>query len=161
VTVGWSKVCGHSTQCAVLLLSVNGVLLSCGLRRQRNVGSCSVAENRFVCLLSLAPSVMVTQNCQLTASEDNYQLYSFQNVFKTCYLLNYMPVSSFEIAEILKMLLLMGFSKTYIWSEPFVSVICYCTVFEENSFISAYLMTLLISMLASRVLWKNFSTFCM
>jgi hypothetical protein len=83
-------VCGHSTQCAVLLLSVNGVLLSCGLRRLRNVGSCSVAENRFVCLLSLAPSVVVTQNCQLTASEDNYQLRSFQNIFKTCYLLNYL-----------------------------------------------------------------------
>jgi len=55
-------VCGHSTQCTVLLLSVNTVLLPCGLRSSRNDGSTSVAENRFVCLLSLAPSVTVTRN---------------------------------------------------------------------------------------------------
>jgi len=64
-------VCGQSTQCTVLLLSANGVLLPFAQWRLRNDGSTSVAENRFVCLLSLAPSVTVTQNCHLSASEDN------------------------------------------------------------------------------------------
>ena len=59
---GWSVVCGHSTQCAVLLLSANGVLLPCALWRFRKYRSWSVAVNRFVCLLSLAPSVTITHN---------------------------------------------------------------------------------------------------
>jgi hypothetical protein len=75
-------VVGHSTQCTVLLLSVNGVLLPCGLRRLRNDGSSSVAENRFLSLLSLAPSVTITQNCHLSASEDKCQLFCFHDVLK-------------------------------------------------------------------------------
>ena len=118
-------------------MSVNEVLPSCVLRRMHNDDSCSVAENSFVCLLSLAPSVTLTQTCHLAASEDNYQLCSFQNVFKTCYLLNYKLVSSCEITEIFKILWLIDFSKNYICSESFISVICYCTVFEEDSFIPA------------------------
>ena len=73
-------VSGHSTECTVLLLSVNGVLPPCGLWRLRNDGSSS--ENRFACLRSLAPSVNLTENCHLSASEDKHQLFCFQNVLK-------------------------------------------------------------------------------
>ena len=55
-------VCGHSTHCTVFALSVNGVLLPCGLGRLRNNDSSSVAEDRYVSLLSLALSVMLTHN---------------------------------------------------------------------------------------------------
>jgi len=75
--------------------------------------------------------------------------------FKTCYLLNYMLISAFERAEIFKLLWLMEYSKIDVWSETFISGICYCTVLEEDSFILTYLMALRISLLASRMHWKN------
>jgi hypothetical protein len=71
-------VCGHTTEWTVLLLSVNGVLLPSGLWRLRNDGSST--ENRFACLRSLTPSVNLTQNCHVSASEDKYQMLCFQNV---------------------------------------------------------------------------------
>ena len=74
-------VCWHSTQCTVLSLSVNEVMLQSVLRRLRHDGSSSVAV-KFVCILSLAPSVNVTQKCRLSASKDTYQLCCLQNVLK-------------------------------------------------------------------------------
>ena len=75
--------------------------------------------------------------------------------FKTCYLLHYTLISAFDIAENFKMLWLMEFSKNEVWTEMFISGMCYSIVFEEESLIPAYLMALLISMLPSCVLWKN------
>jgi hypothetical protein len=60
-----------------------------------------------------------------------------------------MLVSAFEIAEDFRLFWLMEISKN------FISCICYCTVFEEDSLIVTLLLALLISMLASRVFWKN------
>jgi hypothetical protein len=52
----WSVGSAHSVLCYYCLLT------ECGLRRLRNDGSSPVAENRFVCLQSLAPSVSLTHN---------------------------------------------------------------------------------------------------
>ena len=145
---------GHSTQCAVLLPSVNRVLLPCRLRRLRNDGSSSVAENRFLSLLSLAPSVTVTRNCHLSASENKYKLSCFQIVLNLL-LIELYTDKCVPISTNFQTVLSDGIFKNNVWSEPFISGICYCTVFEEGSFIASYLMALFISMLASRVLWKN------
>ena len=74
-------VCWHSTQFIVLSLPVNEMMLPSMLRRQRHDGPSSVAV-KFVCILSLAPSVNVTQNCRLSASKDKYQLCCLKNVLK-------------------------------------------------------------------------------
>jgi hypothetical protein len=108
-----SMFCGHNTQCTELSLSVTGVLLPSGQGRLRRYCSSSVAVNRCVCLLTLAPSVNLTQNCHRSASENklSYRLCCFHNALITCYLFNYMPTSAFEIAEIFKLNWLIEFSK--------------------------------------------------
>jgi hypothetical protein len=73
--------CWHSTESIVLSLSVNEMMLPSELRRLRHDGSSSVAVI-FVCILSLDPSVNVTQNCRLSASKDKYPLCSLKNVLK-------------------------------------------------------------------------------
>ena len=47
--------------------------------------------------------------------------------FKTCYLLHYMLISAFKMAENSKLLRLMEFSKNEVWYETFISgMLLYC-----------------------------------